>query len=68
MIHAPSSDASFRGFSRRCQSFLKSVTGCRSSEPKIDGMTNAIGQSLPETFHHASRAMRRAWIDYATNF
>ena len=67
MIHASSSDASSRGFSRR-RSFWKNVSGCRSNEPKIDGMTNAIGRNLPETFHHASRAMRRAWIDYATNF
>lgn len=68
MIHAPSSDASCRGFSRRRRSFLKNVYGCRLSEPKIAGMTNAIGQSVPETFHHATRAMRRASIDYATNF
>ncbi len=68
MIDAPSTDASCRGFSRRHRSFLKNERTCRLSEPKIVGMTNAIGPSLPETFHHASRAMRRAWIDYATNF
>lgn len=68
MIHARSSDASFRGFFRRRRSFLKNVRACGQSEPKVDGMTTAIGPSVLETFHHASRAMRKASIDCETNF
>ncbi len=68
MIHALSSDASCRDFFRRRRSFLKIVSGYRSSEPKIDGMMNATGPSLLEIVHYESRAMRMASIDRAMDF
>lgn len=67
MLHAGSPNASCRDFSRRRRSSLKNVRTCRSSEPKIDETTNAIGLSLLETVHHESRATRMASIDRAMN-